>query len=429
MSKRTIKSVVANQVYTDRDHPGIEAVVTTEGGDVARAMCTAGVSVGTHEIKFTYDGGKAWGGMGVLGAVKNVNEIIGPAIIGMDAADQLAVDSAILGIMPDAKIKLGGNATAAVSAAVLKAGAAALDIPLYRHIGGANAMNLPVPAVAGYQGHMRYGGGVTTPGTKPTVTFVCHGFSSFYEASMAGWEIQQKWFEFAEKHEFGNRSYADFFLVRAGLFKSDEELWSVMTDIIQNCGLEGRVGIQMDCASDTYYDPKTKTYRGLYDTKERTRDELLDYYQYMVKEYPFVILEDPFNENDYESHALLTQLTGIQIVGDDLFTTNKERVLQGSRQKAANTVLLKVNQIGTISEAFDMVQFAYKQGYGVMPCESRGEGVDIADYCVGINACAVREMAVGHVANRFLEIERELGDRARFLGTSGLKGEKFQNCK
>ena len=141
----------------------------------------------------------------------------------------------------------------------------------------------------------------------------------------------------------------------------------------------------------------------------------------MVKEYPFIILEDPLDEDDYEGHALLTKELGIQIVGDDLFTTNPQRVQQGIEAGAANTVLLKVNQIGTISEAFEMVQLAYRNGYGVMPCSSRGEGADIADYCVGLNCGTVRESATGPTGNRFLQIETELGPRAKFIGKAGIK--------
>lgn len=169
----TIISVKARQVYTNRKNPGVEAVVRTENGAEGRAMCTSGISVGTHEIDFTFDGGDRFRGRGVMRAVNNVNNVIAPVLRGMDAADLLAVDNAMLHIMPDAKAHLGGNATAAVSAAVLRAGANALGIPLYRHIGGAGAMYLPVPGVAMAAGHERYGGGITTPGGKPTMSVMC----------------------------------------------------------------------------------------------------------------------------------------------------------------------------------------------------------------------------------------------------------------
>ena len=145
----------------------------------------------------------------------------------------------------------------------------------------------------------------------------------------------------------------------------------------------------------------------------------------MPKKWPFVIMEDPLPEDDYRNTATLTKAVDIQIVGDDLFTTNPERVMKGILSGAANTVLLKVNQIGTISEAFDMVNLAHANGYGVMPCSSRGEGIDICDYCVGLKVGSVRESGTGLAGNRFLRIEEELGSRARFAGKHGLKGSRF----
>ncbi len=426
MSSRKIKSVRAQQVYTKRGHPGVEAIVVTEGGQEGRAVCTAGLSVGSHEIKFCYDGGERFHGLGVMNAVNNVNNVIAPVLIGLDAADQYEIDSTMLSIMPDAKVKLGGNATAAVSAAALKAGAASLDIPLYRHIGGANAIYLPVPGVPAVNGHARWGGGVTTPGGKPTYSFMCFGFNSFAEASYAGWEIQQLWDKAMAEKKIGPSDWYGLYTIPAGIFQSDEEIWALMTQTIDQAGYTGRVGIQVDVASDTYYNREDGMYYGLFSDGEKTPEDLFAIYKHAVEQYPFVIIEDPFFEEDYENHAKLTAMLDIQIVGDDLFTTDIQRVEYGSKIGAANTVLLKVNQIGTISEALDMVQFAYKKGYGVMPCESRGEGPAIADYCVGINACAIREMAINDVGNRFLEIEHELGNKARFLGAAGLIGRRFR---
>ena len=185
MSGTLIRSIKARQVYTNRGKPGVEAIVITENGAEGRGMCTSGVSVGTHEVDFTFDGGKMFGGKGVQNAVDNVNKIIAPALIGMDSANQSSIDTAMLSITKDAKTVLGGNAIAAVSAAVLKAGANSLGIPLYRHIGGANAMYLPVPGVAMAAGDSRYGGGTTTPGGKPTMAVMCFGFDKFSEAPYA----------------------------------------------------------------------------------------------------------------------------------------------------------------------------------------------------------------------------------------------------
>ncbi len=427
MSAKTIKSVWAREVYTRRGHPGVEAIVVTQSGAQGRAVCTSGISIGTHEVKFNLDGGKKWNGKGVMGAVNNVKNIIAPVLIGMDATKQFEIDNAMLGICENPKGNIGGNAIAAVSAAALKAGAKALDIPLYQHIGGANAMYLPVPGAPAMAGNERFGGGVTTPGAKPTYSFMCYGFDRYSDASYACWEIYQVWSKLMMKNNyFLYPGSTNFFGMPPGAIETDEQLWEMMADTIRKAGYEGKAGIQCDCASDTYYDRDEKLYKGLFTKKDKNRDEMLELYVNAVKNYPFVILEDPFYEDDYESHALLRQSVDIQIVGDDLFTTNPERVAYGVSKGAANTVLLKVNQVGTITESLEMIQLAYKHGYGVMPCESRGEGDSIADYSVGINAGSIRECGIGDIANRFLEIEMELGSSAKFIGAKGLKGKRFE---
>jgi enolase len=426
MSKRSIKSVKAHQVYTNRGMPGVEVIVTTEGGAKGRAMCTSGVSMGTHEVEFTLDGGDKFRGKGVGKAVNNANTVIADAIIGLDAANQAEVDRAILSIMPDAKIKLGGNAVAATSAAVLKAGANALDIPLYRHIGGESAMYLPVPGVAMAAGDERYGGGITTPGGKPTMSIMAFGFDTFADASYACWDVHTRWAE-KMKHRFGGLPNArEFISIPKGIYKCDREIWEDILKTVQEAGYEGKIGLQMDVATDTYHNKEDGKYYGLFDSTPKTKEQLYDFYMQIIKDYPFVIIEDPFNEDDYDTTAKLTKECGIQIVGDDLFTTNPERVAYGISKEAANTVLLKVNQVGTISEALEMIQYAYKFGYGVMPSDSRGEGASIADYAVGINAGSVRESAIGDRGNRFLEIEEELGKNAKFIGARGLKGARNQ---
>ena len=426
MSGTTIISVKARQVYTNRGNPGVEAVVTTENGAVGRAMCTSGISVGTHEVDFTFDGGEKFRGKGVMHAVNNVNNVIAPVLVGMDAANQSAVDNAMLAIMPDAKLHLGGNATASVSAATLKAGAAALGIPLYRHIGGAGAMYLPVPGVAMVAGHDRYGGGITTPGGKPTMSCMCFGFDTFAEASYACWDIHTRWAEKMKKLFGGAPNIRDFIVIPEGVFHSDENIWESMTETIIQAGYEGRVGFQMDVATDTYHNKEDGKYYGLFNRQPKTKDQLYDFYMNMIQKFPFVILEDPFNEDDYETTAAFTKDSGIQIVGDDLFTTNPKRVAHGISLGAANTVLLKVNQVGTITEALEMIQYAYKFGYAVMPSDSRGEGDSIGDYAVGINAGSIRESGIGPRGNRLLEIEQELGSQAKFIGARGLKGFRNQ---
>ncbi|MDD3334323.1 MAG: enolase C-terminal domain-like protein [Eubacteriales bacterium] len=426
MSGTAISSIRARQVYTNRGNPGVEAVVTTENGAVGRAMCTSGVSVGTHEVAFAFDGGVKFRGKGVTVAARNVSEMLDPALHGMDAANQAAVDCAMLDIVAKAGCKLGGNATAAVSAAVLKAGAASLGIPLYRHIGGASAMYLPVPGVAMAAGDSRYGGGITTPGGKPTMSVMCFGFDTFADASYACWDVHTRWEERMRLRFGGTPNIRDFIPIPQGVFSCDREIWDEMTKVIVEAGYEGRVGFQMDVATDTYHNKEDDKYYGLFDCNPKTKDELFKFYLNAIKDYPFVIIEDPFNEDDYDATAALTKESGIQIVGDDLFTTNPKRVAYGVSKGAANTVLLKVNQIGTITQALEMIQYAYKFGYAVMPSDSRGEGEAIGDYAVGINAGSIRECGIGPRANRLIEIEQELGKNAKFIGARGLKGLRNQ---
>ena len=418
-----IVKVKARQVYTERGHPGVEATVVTESGAKGTAMCTAGVSVGMHEIEFAYDGGTKWRGKGVMRAVNAVNEVLAPALRGLDVAKQHEVDQAMLDI---GKEKVGGNATAAVSAAALKAGAAALGIPLYQHIGGANATALPIPGVGFLAGGDRYNSGLP-PANKPSHEFMCYGFPTFSEASYAAWDLHTEFaglmsrrYGISKESMRGGAGTP----IQRGQTQSDREIWDLAVETIAKLGYEGKVGLQVDCAAASYYHRDSGIYQGLFEPGQKTRDQMLAMYADMVRNYPFVILEDPLDEDDYEGHALLTKLVGIQIVGDDLFTTNPARVREGVAAGAANTVLLKVNQIGTITEAFEMVKLAYRHGYGVQPCSSRGEGADIADYTVGLICGTVRGSAIGPSGNRFLQIESELGSRAIFPGKAGLKGTK-----
>ncbi len=217
--------------------------------------------------------------------------------------------------------------------------------------------------------------------------------------------------------------------VPPGYFNSDMEIWDQITELINKHGYQNKIGIQIDIASDMYFEKETGKFEGLFSKKPMTHDELLKFLINMSKQWPFVILEDPLSEDDYELTAAFTKAVDIQVVGDDLFTTNPAREKEGIKVGAANTVLLKVNQIGTITESFDMVNLAYNNSYGVMPCSSRGEGVDICDYAVGLKTGTIRESGVRAPGNRFLEIEKELGAHARFAGKHGLKGKRFEDIE
>jgi len=424
--RNAIKSVFAHEVYSLRGHPGIEAIVTTEGGATGIALCTAGLSIGTFEVPFVYDGGNRFRGKGVSKAAAMVNEIIAPALIGQDATKQAVVDDILIKLnSPEVENPIGGNSTAAVSAAVLKAGAAALGIPLYQHIGGIHATRLPVPDAHAFLGSARYGGGERAFG-KPSVEFVAYDFSTFSEASYALWEISTSWRSLL-RSKYGKYTLAEgSVVIDSGLFDNDEEIFKVLGEVIVNCGYENKVGIQIDAASDTYYNKEKKLYEGIFNSIPKDRDDMIDYYKHLVDTLPIVIIEDALNEEDYDGHAILVNELGIQIVGDDLFTTNTERVKKGILAGGANCVLLKVNQVGTITQASEMITLAYDNGYGVMPCQSRGEGVAIVDYCVGFNTGTVRNAGLFQFGNRFMDIEKELGPRVQFAGKHGLKGAKFE---
>jgi len=420
-----IKNVYAREIISMRGHPGIETTVVLEDGATGTAVVTAGVSVGEHEVFFLHDGGPRYNGLGVRKAVEIVNNILGPAVKGLDATNQNLVDETMLKLdgTPN-KSRLGGNSIASVSAATLKAAANSLGIPLYQHIGGVYARVLPVPGAGAFVGGDRYGAVLQRTGDKPSYSFMAYGFKSFSEASYACWEISRE-FSRIVYEKIGFRSsvgmLSGLLITRTEKISHDRQLWEIMTEAIENLGYKNRIGIQVDVAATTYYNRKKGVYEGLFSREEKTREDLIELYKSAVKDFPFVIIEDPLEENDVEGHALLTKELDIEVVGDDFFTTNIERVKRGIEAKACNAVLLKVNQIGTITEALEVVELAYRNGYGVMPCSSRGEGADIVDYAVGLNTGHMREGGLGDAANRAIQIEVELGNRAKFLGKEGLK--------
>ena len=422
-----IKSVFAREIFSGRNHPGVEAIVETDDGSVGSAIATAGVSVGKHEIKFVYDGGERYNGLGVQKATSNVNNIIAKEIIGMDAANQREVDEVMIGLDDtEDKSVIGGNATASVSAAVLKAGAASLGIPLYQHIGGVNACILPTPGVIALAGSRRYGGG-QRGGGKPSYALMTYGFDNFSDASYACWKVQRTFHKnlnslLAEKGIHTRIRGRNFALDQPGVFEHERELWQLFKDSINEAGYKNKVGFQVDIAAGCFYNLKTDRFEGLLSEEDKTKEDLIELYKEAVREYPLVVLEDPLDEDDYEGHAELTkEIPQILIVGDDLFTTNAKRLQEAINVGACNGALLKVNQIGTFSEALDYVNLAHMNGYRVMPCSSRGEGAAIADYTVGLNTGVIRESGLGDTGNRLLAIEEELGKNAIFLGRRGLE--------
>ncbi|MEM6295099.1 MAG: enolase C-terminal domain-like protein [Myxococcota bacterium] len=419
-----IAHVSARQIYSDRGHPGVEATVVTRGGAVGVAVAAPGISVGEYEAAVVCDEGDKWDGLGMTRAVRNVVETIGPSLIGLDATDQRRIDEVIVALDGTrSKEHLGANATGSVSAAVLRAGAAAAGLPLYQHIRTQRRATgnfvLPVPSVTTVMGGRRYGG---TPlgGTKPTYSMVCFDFSSYSEAIFAGWESSREYFRLLWER-YRVESWQGCGMLKPGTIEHDRQLWDLMVEAIENKGYTGRIGLQVDVAASMYFESSRQRFVGLFSAEDKTREDLVQLYGEMVSDYPFVVIEDPLDEGDYDGHARLTRDLGIQIVGDDLFATNEQRLREGIAHHAANGMVLKVNQVGTISEAFETVALAQSHGYRVIPCKSRGEGAEIADYAVGLDTGQIREEdTVGGVTNRLTEIERELGAQATFLGRQAL---------
>lgn len=417
MSAR-IAHVKAKEILAQRGLLGLEVTVTTDDGAQGVSTPESGVSTGKHEAAFLLDGGERYKGLGVRKAAENINQVIGPALQGMDVTAQGEVDQAMVELdgTPN-KGRLGANAIVGVSLAVLKAAADSAGLSLYRYIGGANACTLPIPIVG-----IGTGGRYRDPGNsrwfKPSYEFAAYGAGSYSEAVYWSWRCAE-----AVKHLLRER-YPDTYMPAyhgsslAGVIGDDRELLEIMSESIVRCGYEGQVGIYFDCAADCYYEPDLGRYVGLFSAGEKSRDDLIELLKGWVTTFPIVSLEDPLHEEDFVGHALATEELGIEVVGDDLFTTNIERLRQGIAQGAANSMVLKITQVGTVSEALAACRLALASGYNVHPCGSRGDRDSIGDFAVGLNAGQVR--AADH--NRLLTVEEELGRSAVWPGKTAYKG-------
>jgi len=413
-----IESVIARQVLFRDRYPAIEATVITEHGACGVTLVATGTSVGKHEVQFVYDGGERWGGRGVMKAVSNVSDIIAPALKGADATKQRKVDEILIELdgTPD-KSRLGGNATASVSSAVLKAGAASLGIPLYQHIGGITARTIPIPIVG-----LGTGGRYRDPGRtrwlKPSYEYSAYGAGCYSEAIYWSWRCSEEVKKLLQKRYPDKYSPSYQMGSLAGVIGNDSEFLEIMSESIVNCGYEGKIGIYFDCAADCYYEKDIDRYVGIFSPGEKSRDEMIELYKDFVNTYPIVSFEDPLHEEDFEGIAIVTKEVGIEVVGDDLFTTAVERLKRGISMGAANSMVLKMTQVGTVSEAMAACRVALANGYNVHPCGSRGDSNSIGDFAVGLNAGQVR--AADH--NRLLAIEEELGPSAIWLGKEAYKG-------
>ncbi|MGI5916816.1 MAG: phosphopyruvate hydratase [Anaerolineae bacterium] len=412
-----IKSIKAREILANRANLCLEVVVTTDTGAVGRSTPEAGVSTGTYEAVMLLDGEERYGGMGVRRAVESVHQIA-PELVGMDVTRQREIDNLMISLdgTPN-KSRLGANAIVGISLAVAKAAAASSDLPLYQYLGGPNACTLPMPIVG-----IGTGGRYRDPGTsrwfKPSYEFIAHGASGCAESLEICWFLRRELGRIMKERYgervVGYRGLNDL----GGLLKDDRELLDAMTEAIIRTGNEGRVSLYFDAAADCYYEEDIDRYVGIFNEGEKSRDEMIAFYKELVDNYPIVSIEDPLHEDDLEGHAIATRELGIEIVGDDLFTTNIERLRQAIEVGAANSMVLKITQVGTVSEAMDACRLALSSGYNVHPCGSRGDNDSVADFAVALNAGQVR--AVDY--NRLLSIEEELGSAAVWPGKALFKG-------
>ncbi|MCL6452153.1 MAG: phosphopyruvate hydratase [Alicyclobacillus sp.] len=417
-----IFDVHAREVLDSRGNPTVEVEVTLDSGAVGRAIVPSGASTGAHEAVELRDGDKSrYGGKGVHTAVMNVIETIGPEIIGEDAEDQVAIDQALLRLdgTPN-KGKLGANAILGVSLAVAHAAAADLNLPLYRYLGGVNARMLPVPMMN------ILNGGKHADNTVDIQEFmvVPHGAPSFKEALRMGAEVFH-----SLKSVLNGRGLSTTVGDEGGFapnLKTNEEAISAIVDAIEKAGYQpGRhVSIALDIAASELLQGDKYVFAGEGTTK--TSEELIAYYESLLGKYPIVSIEDGLAEDDWAGWANLTRslASRLQLVGDDLFVTNTERLGRGIGEGVANSILVKVNQIGTLTETFACIEMAKTAGYTSVISHRSGETEDvtIADIAVATNAGQIKTGApnrTDRVAkyNQLLRIEEALGTAAVYAGS------------
>ncbi len=417
----TIFDVHAREILDSRGNPTVEVEVTLASGAFGRAAVPSGASTGTFEAVELRDGDKnRYLGKGVRKAVENVNEIIAPEIIGLDALDQCKIDKTLIDLdgTPN-KGKLGANAILGVSLAVAKAAAEYCGLPLYRYIGGAGARELPVPLMNILNGGKHADSGVDI---QEFMIAPC-GAPSFSEALRMGAEVFHHLAKVLKRrgYSIGVGDEGGF----APNLHSSEEAIEVIIEAIQAAGYEpGKdVFLALDVAASELFQD------GIYvfsrEGVKRNIDEMIEFYQSLVDKYPIVSIEDALSEEDWEGWKKLTFALGekIQLVGDDLFVTNKERLLRGIREKCCNSILIKLNQIGTLSETLETIEIAKKAGYTSIISHRSGETEDttIADLAVATNVGQIKTGSLcrsERIAkyNQLLRIEEELGDVAIFRG-------------
>ena len=415
-----IESVQALEVLDSRGNPTVSATVGLSGGFKASAMVPSGASTGVHEAVELRDGGDRFMGKGVLKAVENINTIITPAILGFDAFDQVGLDKLMLELDgTENKGKLGANAILAISLAAARAVAKTYDIPLYRYLGGTNAKTLPVPMMNVINGGKHADNRVD----MQEFMLAPIGFSSFKDALRAGVETFHQLKKVLSKRGY-NTNVGDEGGFAPNL-KSNQEAIEVIMEAISNAGYKvgEEIAIALDPAASEFY--KDGKYHLEAEDKVLSSQEMVDYWQNWVENYPIISIEDALDEDDWDGWAELSQRLAdkVQLVGDDLFVTNVKRLQRGIDEKIANAILIKVNQIGTVTESLDAIELAKSSGYRNMISHRSGETEDsfIADLAVAVNSGQIKTGSASRSDrlakyNRLLQIEHELGDKAVYLG-------------
>ena len=424
-----IESVYARQILDSRGNPTVEVVLDTEDGARGIGLVPSGASTGEAEAWERRDGDKSvYMGKGVLNAVKAVNEEIAPKVIGMDATDQRALDDLMIDLdgTPN-KGRLGANAILGVSLAAMYAAAESAELPLYRYIGGTNGHVLPVPNMNIMNGgaHADFATDIQEYMISP------YGFETYSEALQAGVEVYHTLKNVLKKQGLatGLGDEGGF----APKMKTNEDSLKYIMDAISAAGYEPgkQIGIALDVASSEFYNKDNGMYH--FDGEDRDAAYMLDFYEKLVDEFPIVSIEDPFQEEGWEDWAKITKALGdrLQFVGDDLFVTNPMRLKKGIDMGAGNSLLVKLNQIGTVSETLDAIELATKNGFTSMVSHRSGETPDttISDLAVAKNTGQIKTGAPARgerIAkyNRLLAIEEELGSTAQYAGYSAFKACK-----
>jgi len=429
--KTTITDVWAREILDSRGNPTVEVDVELEDGTLARAAVPSGASTGEHEAVELRDGdANRYKGKGVLKAVDNVNNVIADEVIGFDATDQIGVDKMMIQLDgTPTKSKFGANAILGVSLAVAKAAAQSLGVPLYRHIGGTNARILPVPMM-----NILNGGKHADNNVDPQEFMIMPiDAPSFAEALRMGTEIFHSLKSVLSKKGY-NTAVGDEGGFAPSL-KSNEEAIEVILEAIEKANYKAgeQVYIALDPAASEFYDAGKKKYVfSKSDKSERTSEQMAKFWENWVKQYPIASIEDGMAENDWEGWKMLTDAVGkkVQLVGDDVFVTNVEYLSRGIREGVANSILIKVNQIGTLTETLDCIEMAKRAKYTTILSHRSGETEDttIADIVVATNSAQIKTGSASRTDriakyNQLLRIEEELDTNGYYAGWGALNAE------